>query len=63
MAIMVKNLPANTGDTRDAGSIPGLGKSPEEGMAIHSSIPAWRNPWIEEPGELQFIWSQRVGHD
>ena len=63
MAIVVKNLPANTGDTRDAGSIPGLGKPLEESMAIHSSIPAWRNPWIEEPGGLQFIWSQRVGHD
>ena len=32
-------------------------------MATHSSIPAWRTPWIQEPGELQFIRSQRVRHD
>ena len=31
MALVVKNPPANAGDTRDAGSIPGLGRSPEEG--------------------------------
>ena len=35
----------------------------EEGMAIHSKIPAWGIPWIEEPGELQSLGSQRVGHD
>ena len=35
----------------------------EEGMATHSSILAWRIPWTEEPGGLQFIGSQRVGHD
>ena len=35
----------------------------EEGMATHSSILAWRIPWIEEPGRLQSIGSQRVGHD
>ena len=34
------------------GSIPGSGKSPEEGMAIHSSILAWKIPWTEEPSEL-----------
>ena len=32
-------------------------------MAIHFSILAWRIPWAEEPGGLQFIGSQRVGHD
>ena len=32
-------------------------------MATHSSILAWRIPWTEEPGRLQSIWSQRVGHD
>ena len=41
---MVKNLTANAGDLRDTGSIPGLGRSPEEGMATHSSILAWRIP-------------------
>ena len=35
----------------------------EEGMAIHSSILAWRIPWTEETGGLQSIGSQRVGHD
>ena len=35
----------------------------EEGMAAHSSILAWRIPWTEEPGELQSMRSQRVGHD
>ena len=32
-------------------------------MAIHSSIPAWRIPWTKEPGRLQRMGSQRVGHD
>ena len=35
----------------------------EEGMATHSSIPAWRIPWTEEPGRLQSMWSQRVRHN
>ena len=35
----------------------------EKGTAIHSSILAWRIPWAEEPGGLQAMESQRVGHD
>ena len=35
----------------------------EEGMATHSSILAWRIPWTEEPGRLQSMGSQRVGHE
>jgi len=35
----------------------------EKEMAIHSSILAWRIPQTEEPGGLQFMGSQRVGHD
>ena len=35
----------------------------EEGIAVHSSILAWRIPWTEEPGRLQSVGSQRVGHD
>ena len=35
----------------------------EKGMATHSSILAWRNPWIEEPGGLQSTGFQRVRHD
>ena len=38
-------------------------KKMEEGMETHSSIFAWRIPWTEEPGEMQFIGSQRVRHD
>ena len=33
------------------------------GMVTHSSILAWRIPWTEEPGELQSLELQRVGHD
>ena len=46
----------------DLGSIPGLGRSPGEGMAIHSSILAQEIPWTEEPGGLQSMELQRVGH-
>ena len=35
----------------------------EKEMAIHSSAIAWKIPWTEEPGRLQSIGSQRVGHD
>ena len=35
----------------------------EKKMATHSSILAWRIPWMEEPGRLQSTGSQRVGHD
>ena len=60
---MVKNLPDNLGDVRDVGLISGLEDPLEEGMATHTSILAWRVPWTEKPGRLQFIGSQRVGHD
>ena len=53
----VKNPPANAGDLRDMGSIPGLGRSLEEGMVTHSSILAWRIPWTEEPGEWTTVHS------
>ena len=35
----------------------------EEEMATHSSVLAWRVPWTEETGGIQFIELQRVGHD
>ena len=41
----------------------GWDDSLQEGMATHSSILAWRIPWKEEPGRLQSMGSQRVGHD
>ena len=53
MVPVVRNLPANVEDIRDAGSFPGSGKFPEEGMITHSSILAWRIPWAEEPGGPQ----------
>ena len=60
---MVKNQPANAGDIRDVGSIPGLEISLEKGMATHSSILAWEIPWTEEPGGLQSLGLQRIGHN
>jgi len=50
---VVNNLPANAGDTRDISSIPGSGRFLEKEMATHSSILAWKIPWIEETGRLQ----------
>ena len=35
----------------------------EEGMPTHSSILVWRTPWTEEPGGLQSMGSQRIGHN
>ena len=63
LTIVVKNPPANAADIRDVGSIPGLEDSLEKEMATHSSILVWRSPWIEEPGGLQSVGSQRVGHN
>ena len=47
----------------DPGSIPGSGRSLEKEIATHSSIHAWRIPWTEEPGRVQSMGSQRIGHD
>ena len=60
MAQMTKNLVCNTGDL---GSVRGWEDPLEKEMATHSSILAWKIPWTEEPGRLQSIGSQRVGHD
>ena len=51
-----KELACNAGDP---GLIPGLGRSPGEGNATHSSILAWKIPWTEEPGRLQSMGSQK----
>ena len=59
MALVVKNLPANAGDIREAGSVPGLERSPGEGPGN----PLQYVPWTEEPGRLQSIGSQRIGHN
>ena len=42
---------------------PWVGKIPWEGMATICSILAWRIPWTEEPGGLQSVGSQRIGHN
>ena len=53
----------STCNVEDLSLIPGLGRSPEEGNTIHSSILAWRIPWTEKPGRLQSLELQRAGHD
>ena len=59
---MVKNPPADAGDAGNSDLIPGW-KDFLEGMATHSGIHAWRIPWTEEPGRLQSIGLQGLGHD
>ena len=63
MALVVKNPPANAGDIREAGSIPGTGKISKEGMVTYSSILAWEIPRTEEPGGLQSIGLKKVRHN
>ena len=60
MAQMVKRLPAML-----EAWVQSLGQENplEKEMATHSSILAWKIPWMEEPGGLQSMGSQRVGHD
>ena len=60
VAQTVKNPPARQ-ETR----VQSLGQEDplEKGMAAHSSILAWRIPWIEEPGGLQSMGLQRIEHD
>ena len=58
VVLVVKNLPANAGDTIDTGSILSHGVSLEEEMATYSSMLVWKTPWTEEPGGLQSMWSQ-----
>ena len=58
--LVIKNLPDNAGD---ADSIPGSGRSLEEGMATYSRILARRIPWTEEPGRLQSMGLHRVKHN
>ena len=60
MTQTVKNLPAV-----QATLVQSLGQKDllEKGIGTHSSILAWRIPWTEEPGRLQSMGSQRIGHD
>ena len=63
VSLVVKNLPANAGDLRDTGLIPGEKDLLEKGMATHPSILAWKIPWVEEPGGLPSMGSHRVRHN
>ena len=54
VALVVKNLPANAGDTGNAGREDPL----EQEMSTCSSIRAWKIPWTEEPGRLQSMVPQ-----
>ena len=51
---MVKNVPATTADAKALGSIPGSGRPPGEGNDYPLQYSAWRSPWMEEPGRLQY---------
>ena len=53
----------STSKAGDAGSIPGLGRSPGGGNSNPPSTLAWEIPWTEEPGGLQSMGLQRVGQE
>ena len=61
MAQTVKESACNAGDR--VSSLVSWKDPLEKGMATYSSILAWRLPWIEEPGGLQSMGSQRVRHN
>ena len=63
MVLVLKNLPANTGDIRTAGLIPGSVRSPRGGHGNPLQYSCLENPMDRGPGELQSIELQRVGHD
>ena len=66
---LTENLPggsdgkASACNVGDLGSIPASGRSPGEGNGNHSSTLAWKIPYMDEPGRLESMGSQRVGHD
>ena len=60
---MVKNPSANAGDIRTWAQSLDWEDLLEERTATRSSILVWSIPWIEEPGKLQSMGSQRVGHN
>ena len=63
MAQVVKNLPAMQEMQEMRARFLGQEDPLEEEMATHSSVLAWEIPWTGEPGGLQSMGSQRVGHD
>ena len=60
---MLKKPAADAGDAGDVDSIPGSGRSLEDKVATHPSNFTWKIPWIEEPGRLRTMGSQRIGHN
>ena len=60
---MVKNPPAGSGDIRDMGLIPASGGFLEEGMATHSNMLAWINPWAGGAWWVTVHRVARVRHD
>ena len=60
---VVKNPPANAGDTGDVVQSLGQEDSLEKATATHSSISAWEIPWTEEPGRLESMGAKRLRHD
>ena len=60
---MVKNPPANAGDVRDVGLVPGLGRSPGAGHGNPLQYSCLENPTDREADGLQSMGLQRVGHD
>ena len=63
VALVVRNLPANAGDTRDVGSVPESGRSHGGGHGNPLQYSSQQNPMDRGPGRLQSMRSQRVGHD
>ena len=63
VALVVKNLPADAGDTRDAHVISGSRRSPREGKGKPLQYSCLENSWTEEPDGLPSIGSQRVRHN
>ena len=55
LVLVVKNPPANAGDTRDVGSVPCWEDALEKRMATYSGILPWKIPRTEEPGGLQYV--------
>ena len=62
MVLVVKNLPSNVGDVRDAASIPGSEISPRAGNGHPLKYSCLKIPWTEEPSRLWPIGSQRIRH-
>ena len=64
VVLVVKNLSVDAGDISDAGLIPGSGRSPEEGVATHSSILPTRGAWWATVRGVAPSWAQlkRLAH-